>query len=205
MQLRVALRRAERDPLTGVANRSAFCEQAAQKLACSRDRDVVAFVDLNGFKPINDGYGHSAGDEVLQVVAERLRHCVGPAGLVGRMGGDEFAVCVSLRGDQTPASVGERLCDVAQLPIPISTASTTDTVCLTLSVGVALSTGATPSALLPVLLREADLAMYRAKRNRSGTAVYDCALDGQVSVEGDLRGPPACLAQPAGIVSGGAP
>ena len=89
---------ASHDPLTGLANRVLFAEKLAEALTESPGRrrvpDVgLLYIDLDRFKPINDSYGHEAGDEVLQVVAHRLCTQVRPQDTVGRLGGDEFAVC----------------------------------------------------------------------------------------------------------------
>jgi diguanylate cyclase (GGDEF)-like protein len=86
------------DPLTGLANRVLFAEKLAEALTERPGRrrvpDVgLLYIDLDGFKPVNDSYGHDAGDEVLQMVAHRLCAQVRPQDTVGRLGGDEFAVC----------------------------------------------------------------------------------------------------------------
>jgi diguanylate cyclase (GGDEF)-like protein len=89
---------ASHDPLTGLANRVLFAEKLAEALVESPGRrrvpDVgLLYIDLDRFKPVNDIYGHNAGDEILQSVAYRLMAQVRPHDTVGRLGGDEFAVC----------------------------------------------------------------------------------------------------------------
>ena len=89
------------DPLTSLPNRSQMHETLDQMLERARTNDqwvVLLFIDLDRFKPINDSMGHPAGDDVLQQVAGRLRHCVKKKDLVSRMGGDEFTVAIA---DQT--------------------------------------------------------------------------------------------------------
>ena len=89
---------ASHDPLTGLANKALFAQKLAAALTGGVGRspagDVgVFYIDLDSFKPINDSFGHAAGDEVLQTVAYRLSKLVRPQDTVGRLGGDEFAVC----------------------------------------------------------------------------------------------------------------
>jgi diguanylate cyclase len=89
---------ASHDPLTGLANRVLFAEKLAAALSHSpglvRVPDVgLLYIDLDHFKPVNDSYGHAAGDAILLTVADRLRDRVRPEDTVGRLGGDEFAVC----------------------------------------------------------------------------------------------------------------
>jgi len=104
---------AQRDQLTGVALRSLFVDRLGQALARGR-RDgtgvAVLFVDLDRFKQINDSLGHAAGNDVLRFAAQRLERVVGRSGLVGRIGGDEFAAFVydCARRSSTPSSTRSR-------------------------------------------------------------------------------------------------
>src|SRR5579863_9808429 len=88
------------DGLTGLPNRRHFLEVLGQKLS-GKERTAVLFIDLDGFKPVNDAHGHDAGDAILKSVAMRLSHALGQDALVGRLGGDEFAVLVHSPVDDT--------------------------------------------------------------------------------------------------------
>lgn len=150
------------DQLTGLSNREHFLHQL-QTAGADERRVAVVYVDVDDFKSINDGYGHNAGDLVLQQVAEHVRAAVGPDGVAARLGGDEFALLVrpplgastSVRAwaDEVAHRLLARLCepvDVAGRALPGRA-----------SVGVAISgPGAVDAS---VLLHEADLAMYAAK------------------------------------------
>ena len=101
-------RRSSIDPLTGLANRAAFSTRLREALAAidrpdPRPAPALLLLDLDDFKTINDSLGHSSGDEVLRVVAERLRGCLEPGDLAARLGGDEFAVLVPEVADEAEA------------------------------------------------------------------------------------------------------
>lgn len=101
-----------RDPLTGLANRAALMQHLQSRLVAAQEgqgRVVVLFVDLDGFKQVNDEYGHAVGDDVLRVVARRLERCVRDRDLVARLGGDEFAVVLWLEGDGDDTAVVPRV------------------------------------------------------------------------------------------------
>lgn len=155
---------ATHDSLTGLPNRSIFV--GALQAASSGDQPhAVLFVDLDGFKAVNDSYGHAAGDAVLVEVASRLRSAVRPIDTVARFGGDEFAVL--LLDHQRPRAVAERIVTQMTKPIPV------DDVALTIgcSVGIAMSDSDTES---DEVINQADAAMYSAKRAGKGVVVtYD--------------------------------
>ncbi|GAA0514359.1 hypothetical protein Ade02nite_89970 [Paractinoplanes deccanensis] len=147
---------ATHDALTGLANRSLLEQRLAERQ--SGDRVSVLLVDLDGFKPINDSYGHHAGDQVLVAVAERLAAWTPGNGLAVRLGGDEFAVLLP-----GPATAGGL---VAALQAPIMLPGHAD---VTVGASVGVATG--PASDAPRLLRQADAAMYRdkARRKTAGT------------------------------------
>jgi diguanylate cyclase (GGDEF)-like protein len=147
------------DQLTDVANRTAFDRKLAQVLESSgEDTPVsVVFVDLDGFKRVNDQYGHAAGDKVLQVVAARLKSEVRPGDTVARIGGDEFGIiCEGLDADDAPG-FAERLAEGLHERITTGDGR----VMVSASAGTATSPPAPRDAAS--LLAAADRAMYRDK------------------------------------------
>jgi diguanylate cyclase (GGDEF)-like protein len=117
----------------------------------------VLFIDLDGFKQVNDQLGHSAGDAVLRTVADRLRGCLRDSDTVARFGGDEFAVVVErLAAPDDVQITAERIVTAVGRPIEVGTNQTL----VTASVGIALNH---PGDSADDILREADLAMYTAK------------------------------------------
>ena len=113
--------RALHDPLTGLPNRSLVLDRAEQMLARSRRQDLpvtALLMDIDGFKQLNDRFGHEAGDEVLRQVAARLKTVLRENDTVGRLGGDEFVMLVDTVGlDVAPELVAERILDVLRQPI----------------------------------------------------------------------------------------
>ncbi|MFG1604797.1 diguanylate cyclase domain-containing protein [Actinoplanes sp. NPDC049265] len=148
------------DQLTGLANRALFYDRVAHALRShSRNAGTFAvfFIDLDGFKEVNDEHGHSAGDIVLKETAARLRDCLRDSDTVARFGGDEFAVMVERLADADDVHVtAGRM--VASLGNPIRIGART--VAVTASIGVALNR---PGDDTEAILRAADLAMYEAK------------------------------------------
>jgi diguanylate cyclase (GGDEF)-like protein/PAS domain S-box-containing protein len=148
------------DGLTGLANRTLFqdrLEQARARAARSGRPVAVLLLDLDGFKQINDGLGHSVGDQVLVETAKRLAGCVRIGDTVARLGGDEFTVLLE-DADQppAPADLADRVLDTLACPIAVEGRQLT----LTASVGIAV---AHPGDDAVDLLRDADVAMYAAK------------------------------------------
>ncbi len=168
------------DALTGLPNRVLVLDRAEQMLVRSqRGQGQVAalFLDLDGFKDINDTYGHSTGDRLLQTVAGRLASVVRGADTVGRLGGDEFVVLLDSPGRwANPADVAERLLAVLHEPIALGGGTNGQngrTVALTASIGIA--TG--PRASAEELLRDADIALYAAKEaGRNRALVFESSM-----------------------------
>ncbi len=152
--------RALHDPLTGLPNRTLLTDRLAQAVrAVARERGGVAvlYLDLDGFKEINDTFGHATGDRVLVEVARRLRAAVRPADTVARLGGDEYAVVAEGLPAPDALALAERVREALRPPIGDLSVVT--------SVGTAHSSSVGLDA--DALLQEADADMYRAKRRGS--------------------------------------
>jgi diguanylate cyclase (GGDEF)-like protein/PAS domain S-box-containing protein len=160
------------DQLTGLANRSLLREHIDSALAASaRTTQPVAmmFLDLDGFKPVNDRLGHTTGDEVLREVAQRLRSVIRESDVVGRFGGDEFIVLCPETDDAQAILIAERLREVVARPMPWLPAG----FAVSASVGVVIRCASDRPTTTDELLEMADAEMYRAKqggRNRVSVA-----------------------------------
>lgn len=155
-------RRANTDALTGLANRAVVLDRLQFVLSQRRRPPLaVVFADLDGFKAVNDRFGHSAGDEVLQEVALRLKGATRRGDVVARLGGDEFLVLAQVESPGGGAALAERLNEAFRQPWLVGGR--------TLSLGVSLGTidvGADEEASSASLIERADEAMYQAKRRR---------------------------------------
>lgn len=153
-----------RDPLTGLANRTLLEERL--RAALTRDgrtglSTALLFLDLDGFKAVNDRHGHATGDRVLQAIAQRLASAVRPSDTVARVGGDEFVVLVEGATDETVRLL------VTRLEQAVAGAGPTLDLKVGVSVGVAVSTAGETEPM--TLLQAADAAMYVVKAARQGT------------------------------------
>jgi diguanylate cyclase (GGDEF)-like protein len=182
---------ATHDPLTGLPNRTLILDRVEQMLARSaRSQTPVAalFVDLDNFKSINDTLGHGVGDELLRAVAARLDGVVRGADALGRLGGDEFVVISEeLSLEVGPALIAERLLDALKQPFNLG-ADRETRVAVTASIGIAVGEAISAEDLL----RDADIAMYRAKwdgKNRYvvfESGMHD-TMQTRMELEMDLR------------------
>ena len=157
-------RRAFYDPLTQIANRSLFIDTIRTSLAqlpTTQRPIAVMFIDLDGFKEINDTFGHAVGDRVLSEVAARLRVQVRKLDMAARIGGDEFGMLLDgMRHFSDAAVVADRIIETLRRPIPLGDAVVT----IGASVGVAVVEDAADAPEPEELMRRADMAMYLAKR-----------------------------------------
>jgi diguanylate cyclase (GGDEF)-like protein/PAS domain S-box-containing protein len=157
------------DSLTGLPNRSLFRDRVEQALRRDRRTQLdpaIVFLDLDGFKAVNDSLGHEAGDQVLCEVASRLEQAVRSGDTVTRLGGDEFAILIeqSMRPLDEAEEVSRRVRQALEVPLEL----TTQPVSLTVSIGIAV---ADHDSTASSLLRDADVAMYQAKRAGKGRYV----------------------------------
>jgi len=154
------------DPLTGLANRALFADRVEHAVArSSRRRESVAvlFLDLDDFKMVNDGLGHDAGDELLVAVAEVLQQALRSMDTAARLGGDEFAILLEdLPSDDAATEVADRVLEALAHPFHVHGRE----VVIGASIGIAVSTRRTADAR--EILRNADSAMYAAKRRGKG-------------------------------------
>jgi diguanylate cyclase (GGDEF)-like protein/PAS domain S-box-containing protein len=195
---------AAHDALTGLANRPSFLRTTRAAVASATRENrlaAVLFLDLDGFKQVNDTLGHEAGDAILVAVAEKLRRCVLGSDVVGRLGGDEFAVTLTgINSPDNAVMVARRILTELGTPCTIMDRE----VRAGGSVGIAVSG---PDADdIDELLRRADTAMYRAKRDKTtGWQLYVEGIHGDpaesLALEDDLgeaveRGQMRVLYQP---------
>ncbi|WP_407314720.1 putative bifunctional diguanylate cyclase/phosphodiesterase [Pseudomonas sp. nanlin1] len=166
------------DPLTGLLNRRGFYQAVEGALVRNERSDkaqALLYLDLDGFKRINDVHGHDAGDRVLRWVAEQLKDCLRSYDTLARMGGDEFtALLDSLEYPEQAAKVAEKLID------RISMCQQVDGLDVTLGVSIGIATYPECGANLDGLMRAADIAMYAAKQaGRQQYRYYDQDLNGR--------------------------
>jgi diguanylate cyclase (GGDEF)-like protein len=170
------------DALTGLPNRTLLYDRLCRALAAGRrdsSRLAVLFLDLDGFKRVNDTYGHEAGDELLVAVARRIAEVVRGEDLLARVGGDEFVVvCEGVASATDAESIAERLALALGAPLFLSGDRAFS---VRASIGIALADyQATPESLL----RDADAAMYRAKADGRGRHVtFDPVMRADVQLK----------------------
>jgi diguanylate cyclase (GGDEF)-like protein len=182
---------ATHDTLTGLPNRTLILDRAEQALArARRNQTPVAalFIDIDNFKSINDSLGHDAGDELLRHLTERLDAVVRATDALGRLGGDEFIVIAEdLSLETGPELIAERLLEALNHPVKLTGAHPTQ---LTVTASIGIAVGVRASA--DELLRDADIAMYRAKHEgKNRVTVFETdmhdAVQSRLALEIDLQ------------------
>jgi len=171
-------RQAHFDPLTALPNRILFRDRLAQEIAnasAGLSRGALLYIDLDHFKRVNDSVGHIAGDQMLTIVAQRLRSCVKEVDTVARLGGDEFTVILRNVADPDAARlVGERIIESLRLPVNIG--GRDHFVCASIGITLFPDDGST----IDDLMRNADTAMYRAKDlGRGCTTFFGVEMSGK--------------------------
>ncbi|HZQ27682.1 MAG TPA: EAL domain-containing protein [Acidimicrobiales bacterium] len=173
------------DPLTGLPNRALLADRVDHALTARRNLTThlaVLYIDLDDFKEINDTLGHQAGDVLLQASGERIVSCLRPGDTASRLGGDEFAVL--LEELPTPGAayeIGARILEMLREPFEIEDTLVT----VNASIGIAVSSGREEAT---ELVRNADLAMYRAKNGGKGRfEIYETGMHAAVVARMDLK------------------
>ncbi|MFN2628902.1 MAG: putative bifunctional diguanylate cyclase/phosphodiesterase [Gaiellaceae bacterium] len=180
------LHQATHDALTGLPNRVLIVDHLERSLARQRRREgeqtAVFFVDLDGFKSVNDTLGHAAGDRVLRQVAQRLGTVVRPQDTLGRLSGDEFViVCEALTQDYPIVTIAERLGAALREPFELDG----EQFLVTASVGIALAEGPEEPGSL---IEQADAAMYRSKElGRARYEIFSDALRERIAIRLDIE------------------
>ena len=184
-----AVREAHHDPVTGLPNRGLFLKIFNRVLAAraaATEPTSVLFIDLDRFKAVNDSLGHEAGDQLLHAVAGRIRGCIRASDTTARLGGDEFAVLLHNSPVESAIAVGERVIATVREPFRIAGRD----IFIGASVGVAITRA--EQAHSDTLLNQADIAMYRAKKEGlQKVVVYDPHMHTEalnyLSLRGDLQ------------------
>jgi diguanylate cyclase len=176
---------AYQDPLTGLANRSRFSADLEAAIGIARDKVSILLMDLDRFKYVNDTLGHSVGDHVLEQVARRIGQVASSASCIARLGGDEFAVLLTGLAPERVEETAHAIIATLESPILYQEQP--------LDVGTSIGVAHFPEHGhdAQTLVRNADIAMYAAKRNKSGCQSYDPHYDTHqqehLSLLGELR------------------
>ena len=165
------------DPLTGLLNRRGFYQTVENLLLRGERSDgswVLLYLDLDGFKRVNDSLGHDAGDRVLRWVSEQLKACLRPFDILARMGGDEFTALLDLEFPEQAAKIAEKLIE------RVSICQQIEGMDIALGASIGIATYPDCGSNLDGLLRASDIAMYEAKRaGRQQYRFYDHEMNGR--------------------------
>jgi diguanylate cyclase (GGDEF)-like protein len=182
----VLSRQALQDTLTGLPNRAALIRQLDESLAVGARRGqglAVLFIDIDGFKPVNESLGHAVGDELLVLAAQRIRACLRPEDVVARLGSDEFVVvCPNVSDTTLVPAIAARIGSQLASPFPIGDHQAV----VSASIGLATTTDSTATA--EDLLSQADLAMSEAKLGGKARATaFDRSMQEAVDTKFSVR------------------
>ncbi|WP_211462092.1 EAL domain-containing protein [Collimonas silvisoli] len=177
------------DSLTGLPNRAMFFDQLKRSVEQARltgDAVAVLFLDLDRFKYVNDTLGHDIGDQLLILVAQRIRRSVRIVDCVARLGGDEFTVVLAdMTGPNAASTVAQNICNSLSAPFSI------DGHGIFVSASIGISLYPQDGVDVGTLLQHADTAMYRAKKASSGFKFFEASMEAAISekmrMESDLR------------------
>lgn len=179
------------DPLTNLYNRRAIKDKTTELSArASRRGKSIAFmmIDLDGFKKINDIYGHDSGDQLLREIADRMRDTVPPSSIIARLGGDEFGICIVFEPEypETVDRIAEDLIEIISRPVILSDKDQA----VTASIGI--SKPELDCDSIDMLIRRSDIALYAAKKNgRNGFSWFENGMEVELrnrnSLESDIR------------------
>jgi diguanylate cyclase (GGDEF)-like protein/PAS domain S-box-containing protein len=168
------------DPLTNLPNRHMYMTLAEQMLAFSKRKGtkaIIAFLDLDGFKQVNDGYGHAMGDRILQRAGERLSQQLRQSDIIARIGGDEFVILMNDINSEDAHESLMRILDALKEPIEVEG--------VTINIGVSIGATLFPDDCeeIDILLRHADAAMYRSKETGRNRITYYSEEDFKLTIQ----------------------
>jgi diguanylate cyclase (GGDEF)-like protein len=177
---------AHHDSLTGLANRKLFYDRLKAALASARRHELplaLLLLDLNEFKPVNDTYGHQVGDQLLQEVAHRVSDCVREADCVARMGGDEFTfIFADISHAEDAAAAARKILEQMEQPYHVGGHE------LTMRASIGISLFPDDADHLEDLVRNADVAMYRAKKEKGNAySFYSADLGARIGASRDME------------------
>jgi diguanylate cyclase (GGDEF)-like protein len=169
--VQLALERADRDALTGLPTRDVLDRRIRVALGRSREchdhRFALLFLDLDGFKAVNDDFGHMVGDQLLSSASRRMEGAIRPGDVLARFGGDEFVILLQdVTGTADVVMVAERVQERMRSPFEVQG----KTLNMSVSIGIALSDAGYNEP--EEIIRDADAAMYESKRERRGRLVF---------------------------------
>jgi diguanylate cyclase (GGDEF)-like protein len=176
------------DPSTGMLNRRAFVDRARERLAQGDGRTFLVMLgDIDRFKHINDDYGHAVGDKLVKLIGARMAESLGEDAIIARVGGDEFALCVTLPEGAAAATLGADLVQAMRAPFDLGEYN----VAISISLGLTEIAGGATEPDVSALMNQADLALYASKnggRNRAARFTSDLAEERELSraLERDL-------------------
>jgi diguanylate cyclase (GGDEF)-like protein len=173
----------DRDPLTGLSDRTSFQREVERRLRSTASDAALLFADLDGFKEVNDSLGHDVGDQLLVMIAERFAAILPPGALLARLGGDEFAVATfGARAEAEIRCFADAMLDAMAAPF------VTHDNHLSIGVSIGIAYGEAQAVTVRELLRQSDIAMYRAKRDKScPIRSFEASMDETLNFKRTMR------------------